>query len=43
MKPEHISVNIAVGDFQYIKDKKAVSHYVSKWINDCDYDFVIKS
>ena len=36
--------NIAVGDFQYIKDKKAVSHYVSKWIEyDCDYDFVIKS
>ena len=34
---------VAVGDFKEIKDLKAVTGYVTKWINDCEFNFVLKN
>ena len=33
---------VAVGDFKEIKDLKAVTGYVTKWINDCEFNFVLR-
>ncbi|MDC3341373.1 hypothetical protein OAV50_02685 [Flavobacteriaceae bacterium] len=35
--------NIAIGDYDLITDRTAVTTYVTKWIgNDCEYDLVYK-
>ena len=31
---------VAVGDFKEIKDLKAVTGYVTKWINDCEFNLI---
>ena len=31
---------VAVGDFKEIKDLKAVTSYVTKWINDCEFNLI---
>ena len=31
---------VAVGDFKEIRDLKAVTGYVSKWINDCEFNLI---
>ena len=33
---------VAVGDFKEIKDLKAVTGYVTKWINDCEFNLIFK-
>ena len=36
--------NNAVGDYQMIDNPKAVTNYITKWIdNDCEYDLMMKS
>ena len=36
--------NIAVGDYQLIDNPKAVTNYVTKWIDyDCEYNLMMKS
>ena len=36
--------NIAVGDYQLIDNPKAVTSYITKWIDyDCEYDLMMKS
>ena len=35
---------IAVGDYELIDNPKAVTNYVSKWIDrDCEYDLYFKN
>ena len=31
---------VAVGDFKEIKNLKAVTGYVTKWINDCEFNLI---
>jgi hypothetical protein len=34
--------NISVGDYQFINNPKAVTNYVTKWVDsDCEYNFLL--